>query len=105
MLDSECMGHLHYYYASRLVQVAENISNSNYSYRQKIKLIDKLVNYGLSKTSVYNAKPLSKIIGTLLTPFKVNSSLGVYYSTKVISKFQKKYEKTFFQLKRNITKV
>ena len=41
MLDSECMGHLHYYYASRLVQVAENISNSNYSYRQKIKLIDR----------------------------------------------------------------
>lgn len=100
-LNSKGIEYVYYYYASRLVEVAENISNGSGSKFEKIKLLEKMLNDNLSNLAIHNEKPLSKVMELALLSFKMNMPRTIYLNSILISKFQSDFGKLFFKLKQS----
>lgn len=104
MLNSKGIEYIYYYYASRLVEVAENVSNGDYSKSEKVAIINDILNDDLSTLAIHNEKSLSKLMELVLIAFKMNSPRMVYFNSVFISGFKNKFGKSFFKMKQSVMK-
>lgn len=105
MLNSKGIEYIYYYYyASRLIEVAENVSNGDYSKSEKVAIINDILNDDLSTLAIHNEKSLSKLMELVLIAFKMNSPRMVYFNSVFISGFKNEFGKSFFKMKQSVMK-